>query len=95
MLAADDQDRTGEARIVPGRRRLREKCGKIEWRLRHARRSILNDAVEQVLIAAASPEAGAGGFGPRSGPGRTVGASPARVAANFFAVNGNSNAPGT
>jgi hypothetical protein len=61
------------------------KEGEIEWRLRHARRSILNDAVDQVLIAAASPEAGAGGFGPRSGPGRTVGASPARVAANFFA----------
>src|SRR5260221_2386290 len=61
------------------------KDGEIEWRLRHARRSILNDAVDQVLIAAASPEAGAGGFGPRSGPGRTVGASPARVAANFFA----------
>jgi hypothetical protein len=56
--------------------------GEIEWRLRHARRSILNDAVDQVLIADASPSGG-GEFGPQSRFGR--GGSPARVAANFFA----------
>jgi hypothetical protein len=54
--------------------------GDIEWRLRHARRSILNDAVNQV-IADASPSGG-GEFGPQSRFGH--GGSPARAAANFF-----------
>jgi hypothetical protein len=56
--------------------------GEIEWRLRHARRSILNDAMDQVLVADASP-AGAGAFAGR-GPGRVAG-SAAHVATSFFA----------
>jgi hypothetical protein len=55
--------------------------GEIEWRLRHARRSILNEAVQQVLIDDAAPS-GEGGFGPQGRLGR--GGSSARVAANFF-----------
>jgi Carboxypeptidase regulatory-like domain/TonB dependent receptor len=53
----------------------------LTWRLRHARRSILNDA-QQVLVAAdTSP--GPSGFGPSHGFGRAVESS-ARVATNFF-----------
>jgi carboxypeptidase family protein/TonB-dependent receptor-like protein len=51
------------------------------WRLRHARRSILNDA-QQVLVAAAASSPG--GLGPTHGFGHAMESS-ARVASNFFA----------
>jgi hypothetical protein len=54
--------------------------GEIEWRLRHARRSILNDAVEQVMVDASS---GAPGENGERTPADHLGA--ARVATNFFA----------
>jgi hypothetical protein len=54
----------------------------LAWRLRHARRSILNDA-QQVLVAATA-SSGPGGFGPTHGFGRAMESS-ARVATNFFA----------
>jgi hypothetical protein len=53
----------------------------VTWRLRHARRSILNDAVQQVLVAA---NTGPNGFGPSHALGRAVESS-ARLATNFFA----------
>jgi hypothetical protein len=53
----------------------------LAWRLRHARRSILNDA-QQVLVAAAA--SGPSGFGPTHGFGRAMESS-ARLATNFFA----------
>jgi hypothetical protein len=59
-----------------------DRDGEIEWRLRHARRSILNDAMDQVLVADASP-AGAGAFAGRRA-GRAAG-SAAHVATSFFA----------
>jgi hypothetical protein len=54
--------------------------GEIEWRLRHARRSILNEAVDQVMTDASS--VAPGGNGERTGTDH-LGA--ARVATNFFA----------
>jgi len=65
--AAEDSDNTTE--------------GEIEWRMRHARRSILKDAVDQVLVDASA--AGAGD-GDRS-RGDRLGGSAARVATSFFA----------
>lgn len=60
------------------------KDGEIEWRLRHARRSILNEAVDQVVVADASPVSGNGGYVDRGRPGYShSGATP--VASNFFA----------
>ena len=56
--------------------------GEIEWRLRHARRSILNDAVNQVILAEAAP-AGDGGYGTLGRVRR--GESAGSAAANFFA----------
>jgi len=53
----------------------------LAWRLRHARRSILNDA-QQVLVAAAA-SSGPGGLGPTRGFGRAMESS-ARLATNFF-----------
>jgi len=53
----------------------------LAWRLRHARRSILND-VDQALVAAAA-SSGPSGFGPTHGFGRAMESS-ARVATNFF-----------
>ena len=52
----------------------------LAWRLRHARRSILND-VQQVLVAAAA--SGPSGLGPTHGFGRAMESS-ARLATNFF-----------
>jgi len=52
----------------------------LAWRLRHARRSILNDA-QQVIAAAAS---GPTGVGPSHGLSRAMESS-ARLATNFFA----------
>jgi hypothetical protein len=60
-----------------------QRDGEIEWRLRHARRSVLNDAVDQVLIADAAPPPGAGALGPRSWLDRGAGGSAARVASLF------------
>jgi hypothetical protein len=57
------------------------KEGEIEWRLRHARRSILNDAVDQVIVDASS--VADGGNGDRSRADR-LGGSAARVATSFF-----------
>ena len=54
----------------------------IAWRLRHARRSILNDA-QQVLIATTA-SSGPNGFGPSRGFSHAMGSS-ARLASNFFA----------
>lgn len=53
----------------------------LAWRLRHARRSILND-VDQVLVAAVA-SSGPSGFGPTHGFGRAMESS-ARAATNFF-----------
>jgi hypothetical protein len=53
----------------------------LAWRLRHARRSILNDA-QRVLVAAASSSPS--GIGPTRGFGHAMESS-ARVATNFFA----------
>jgi hypothetical protein len=61
------------------------KDGEIEWRLRHARRSILNEAVDQVMVADASSVPGAsGGYVDRS---RSANASngAAHMASSFFA----------
>jgi len=52
----------------------------LAWRLRHARRSILNDA-QQVMVAATA--SGPGGLGPTHGFGRAMESS-ARAATNFF-----------
>src|SRR5262245_23995956 len=54
----------------------------LAWRLRHARRSILNDA-QQVLVATDSAS-GPAGFGPSHRFGHAMESS-ARVATNFFA----------
>ena len=56
----------------------------IEWRLRHARRSILNDAAAEVLVADAGPAAtgAAGSLGRRSGG---AAGSAAHLATSFFA----------
>jgi hypothetical protein len=56
--------------------------GEIEWRLRHARRSILKDAVDQV-VAADAPPSGAHGAGDWSRPDAAV-SSAAHVATSFF-----------
>jgi hypothetical protein len=55
----------------------------IEWRLRHARRSILNEAVDQVAVADASPVEGSGGYVDRGRTSYSAGGA-ARVASNFF-----------
>lgn len=57
--------------------------GEIEWRLRHARRSILNDAVDQVMVADVSSVPAAGGNGERRAD--HLGSGAAHVATNFFA----------
>jgi hypothetical protein len=54
----------------------------LAWRLRHARRSILND-VQQVLIST-TDSAGPSGFGPTHAFGHAMESS-ARLATNFFA----------
>jgi Carboxypeptidase regulatory-like domain/TonB dependent receptor len=56
------------------------KEGEIEWRLRHARRSILNEAVDQVIVDASSVAAA----GEKARADR-LGSSAARVATSFFA----------
>jgi Carboxypeptidase regulatory-like domain/TonB dependent receptor len=53
----------------------------LTWRIRHARRSILNDA--QRVLVATDTSSGPAGLGPSRGFGRAVGSS-ARVATNFF-----------
>ncbi len=63
------------------------KDSEIEWRLRHARRSILNEAVDQVMVADASSVPGVpanGGYVDRS---RSASASngAAHMASSFFA----------
>jgi len=62
------------------------KDGEIEWRLRHARRSILNEAVDQVMVAdASSLPAGVsrnGGYVDRSGSASN---GAAHMASSFFA----------
>src|SRR5262245_52137327 len=55
------------------------------WRLRHARRSILNDAVDQVMVADASPAPGTNGFGERARPVSSTVSGAAHAATNFFA----------
>ncbi len=62
------------------------KDGEIEWRLRHARRSILNEAVDQVMVADASPVRGVPGNGGYVDRSRSA-SSPsgaAHVASSFF-----------
>jgi hypothetical protein len=62
------------------------KDGEIEWRLRHARRSILNEAVDQVMVADASPVRGVpanGGYVDRSRSASSPGGA-AHVASSFF-----------
>jgi hypothetical protein len=58
------------------------KDGEIEWRLRHARRSILNDAVDQVTVTEPSPVPAAGVHG--DGWADHLGSGAAHVATNFF-----------
>ena len=63
------------------------KDGDIEWRLRHARRSILNEAVDQVMVADASAVPalpGTGGYVDRGRSSYSPGGA-ARVASSFFA----------
>jgi hypothetical protein len=55
--------------------------GEIEWRLRHARRSILNDAVDQVIVDASV----AGVENRERARADRLGGSAARVATSFFA----------
>ena len=64
-----------------GNRDNANRDGEIEWRLRHARRSILKDAIDQVLIADARPAAD-GAFGPQT---RSGAVGPAHAAASLFA----------
>jgi hypothetical protein len=70
---ADPPPSSGQDKSVDG--------DELAWRLRHARRSILNDA-QQVMVAAAS---GPSGIGPSRGFGRAMESS-ARLATNFFAA---------
>ena len=62
------------------------KDGEIEWRLRHARRSILNEAVDQVMVADASPVRGVPGNGGYVDRGRSASSTggAAHVASSFF-----------
>jgi hypothetical protein len=62
------------------------KDGEIEWRLRHARRSILNEAVDQVMVADASPGRGVPGNGGYVDRGRSASSTggAAHVASSFF-----------
>ena len=73
-VAAPTPDTTGDV----------AKDDELEWRLRHARRSILKDAVDQVVVDDASPVAGNGGYVDRGRPGYSAGGA-ASVASNFFA----------
>jgi len=63
------------------------KDGEIEWRLRHARRSILNEAVDQVMVADASSVPGGSGSGGYVDRSRLANASngATHMASNFFA----------
>ncbi len=63
------------------------KDSEIEWRLRHARRSILNEAVDQVMVAEAASVPGVAGNGGYVDGGRSAGASSgaAHIASSFFA----------
>lgn len=62
------------------------KDGEIEWRLRHARRSILNEAVDQVMVADASPARGGSGNGGYVDRGRSSSSQggAAHIASSFF-----------
>jgi hypothetical protein len=71
------RDEPSAAKSADGGDNVKE--GEIEWRLRHARRSILNEAVDQVMVDAAMA-----GAGDRSRADR-LGSGAARVATSFFA----------
>jgi len=58
--------------------------GEIAWRLRHARRSILNETVDQVAVADQTPVAGGRSWSEPAQPAYSTGGA-ARMATSFFA----------